>query len=207
MPNRWCASELVRLALAPNVDRDDVPLAALEQGVDLALEVLDALKALVHACEADVGDLVELVELGHRELAHLRGLHLGHALAAELGLDLVRRLLGGAVQHWPARQRLPKPVRELVAVELLARAVALDDKEARGLDALVRGEPGAAGGALAPRVDGRRVVEVTRVDDPRVALAADGTSHPVSSLPAPLLVVVREDDTTSCRSRDQGRAC
>ena len=38
--------------------------------VDLALEVLDALEALVDAGEPDVGDLVERVELVHRERPH-----------------------------------------------------------------------------------------------------------------------------------------
>ena len=44
-------------SLWAEVDRG--PVSSAEQGVDLALEVLDALEALVHAGEPDVGDLVE----------------------------------------------------------------------------------------------------------------------------------------------------
>ena len=76
--------------------------------------------------------------------------------------------------HGPPGQRLAQAGGELVAVELLARAVALDDDEPGRLDALVGREPGGAGGALAPAADRRRVVEVARVDDPGLTFAALG---------------------------------
>ena len=56
-------------------------------------------------------------------------------------------------------------------------AVALDDDEAGGLDALVGREPGRAGGALAAAADRRGVVEVARVHDPRLPLAAMRAAH------------------------------
>ena len=56
----------------------------------------------------------------------------------QVGLDLVGRLLRRAVRHRPSRQRLAQPGGELVAVELLARSVALEDHEAGGFDPLVR---------------------------------------------------------------------
>lgn len=43
----------------------------LPERVDLALEVLEVLEALVYARKPDVGDLVQHLELGHRELADL----------------------------------------------------------------------------------------------------------------------------------------
>src|SRR5690349_2081408 len=97
----------------------------LPECVDLALEVLDALEALVHAGEADVGDLIQRVELLHRELADARRRHLGHALAAELRLDLVRRLLGRGLWNGPAGEGLAKAVGELVAIKFLAGPIAL----------------------------------------------------------------------------------
>ena len=72
---------------------------------------------------------------------------------------------------------LRSPDDELVAIELLARAVALDDDQPGGLDALVGREPRRAGGALAAAADGGRVVEVARVDDAGLPLAALGAAH------------------------------
>src|SRR6185369_5596761 len=79
-----------------------------------------------------------------------------------------------------------------------ARAVALDDEQTSSLDPLVGRESGAAGRALAAATDGRGVVEVTRIDDARVLLAADGASHTGVGPPLPLAVVVWRDHTTTC---------
>ena len=112
-----------------------------EQRVHLALEVLEVLEALVDGREPDVGDVVERAELVHRQRADPGAGHLGRARRAELRLDLVRGALGRIVGDGAPGQRLGQAGRQLVPVELLAGAVALDDDEARGLDALVRGEP------------------------------------------------------------------
>ena len=99
----------------------------------------------------------------------------------------------------PAGQRLAQAGDELVAVELLARPVALDDDEPGGLDPLVGREPGRAGGALAATADGRGIVEVARVDDAGLPLAALGAAHRSPARLAPLgLVVSTEDTTTWC---------
>ena len=109
--------------------------------------------------------------------------HLVDAGGAQLGLDRVGGGLGGAVGHGPPGQRLAQAGDEPVAIELLARAVALDDDEPGGLDPLIGREPHRAGGALAPAPDRRRVVEVARVDDAGLPLAALGAAHrsPVAS--------------------------
>ena len=72
---------------------------------------------------------------------------------------------------------LRRPGRELVAIELLAGAVALDDDQAGGLDALVGGEPHRAGRALAATPDRGGVIEVAGVDDAGLALTALGAAH------------------------------
>ena len=154
------------------------PVAALGvQGVDLALERLEVLEALVDAGEPDVGDLVDAAELLHRERADPRRRHLGDAGGAQLGLDRVGGGLGRAVRHGPAGQRLAQPGDEPVAIELLARPVALDDDQPGGLDPLVGREPHRARGAFAPAPDGRRIIEVARVDDAGLPLAALGAAH------------------------------
>src|SRR5439155_25841180 len=109
-----------RTLIAPNLGGRGLRRSLVER-VDLALERLEVLEALVDAGKPDVGDVVEAPELRHRELADLLRRDLGHALGAELGLDLVGSLLGGAVRHGPARQGLAKAADELVAVPLLSR--------------------------------------------------------------------------------------
>src|SRR5262249_11674137 len=77
----------------------------------------------------------------------------------------------------PSLQRLLQAGDELGAVEVLAAPAALDDRQACRLDALVGGEARRARGAFAPASDGDRVVQVARVDDASVALAAVGATH------------------------------
>ena len=77
----------------------------------------------------------------------------------------------------PAGQRLAQPADEPVAIEFLAGAVALDDDQPGGLDTLIGREAHRARGALAPAPDGRRIVEVSRVDDAGLPLAALGAAH------------------------------
>src|SRR4029079_11670520 len=162
--------------LGADVHRDRVA-ALSEQGVHFALESLEILEALVDAGEPDVGDLVDAAELLHGERPDPRRGHLGDAGGAELGLDRVGGRFGGAVRNGPPGQRLAQPRHEPVAIEFLARPVALDDDEPGGLDPLVRREPHGTRGALAAAADGRRIVEVARVDDAGLPLTALGAAH------------------------------
>ena len=107
--------------LRAHVDGDGV--AALgEQGVDLALERLEILEALVDAGEPDVGDLVDAAELLHRERPDARRRHLTHAGAAQFGFDGVGRGLRGAGWDRSPGQRLAQARDEPVAIELLPGA-------------------------------------------------------------------------------------
>ena len=144
--------------------------ALVEERVDLALEVLEVLEALVDAGEPDVGDLVDPRAASPCASVPIRddGTSLEPAERSSASISSAA-LLGGAVGHRPAGQRLAQARGELVAVELLARAVALDDDQAGRLDALVGREPRGAGGALAPAADRGRIVEIPGVDDPGLA--------------------------------------
>ena len=159
--------------------------------VDLALEVLEVLEALVHAGEPDVGDLVQLLSLAIASWPTLlRTAPRSCPRTASWASIWSAAASADAVRHGPARERLAQAVGELVAIELLARAVTLDDQQARRLDSLVGRESGAARRALAPAANGRGVVEVARIDHPGVSLTTDWTSHRYSILLAPLWVVV-----------------
>src|SRR5262245_25413515 len=133
----------------------------------------------------------------HRQRADLGRRDLRCTGRPQLRLDGVRRLVGGRIGHGAASQRLAEAGSELLAVEFLADSVALDDDEAGRLDALIGREAGRAGGAFAAAADGRGVIEVTRVDDPRLPFAAMRAAHQPSSFVTPLAVVVYSDDTTT----------
>src|SRR6187200_2238566 len=177
-----------------DIDRDGAALGV--EGIDLALERLEVLEALIDAGEPDVGDLVDAAELLHGQRADARRRDLGHAGGAQLGFDGVGGCFGGAVRHGPPGQGLAQTGDKSIAVELLADAVALDDDEPRGLDPLIGREPHRTRRALAPASDGCGIVEIPRVDDAGLPLAALGAAHRTPVSLAPLGIVVSTEDTT-----------
>ena len=113
---------LTRGPLRAGAQVDRARVAALgEQRVDLALELLEVLEALVDAGESDVGDLVDAAQLLHGHRADARRRDLGDAARRAAPPRSRRPRLGGAVGDGPPRQRLAQARSELVAVELLAR--------------------------------------------------------------------------------------
>src|SRR6478735_12200990 len=177
-----------------DVDRDGAALGV--ERVDLALQRLEVLEALVDAGEADVGDLVDAAELLHRQRADAGRRDLGDAGGTQLGFDGVGGGFGGPVRDGPAGQGFAETGNEPVAIELLAHAIALDDDEPGGFDPLIGREPHRAGGALAPASDGGGIVEIPRVDDAGLPLAALGAAHRTPVSRAPLGIVVSTEDTT-----------
>ena len=99
--------------------------------IHLALQLLEVLERLVDGQEADEADVVELAQLLHGHLADARRRDLGEPLGAEGGLDGVGRLLSSVGADGPPMERPGEAAGELVTVELLAAAVALDDDQAR----------------------------------------------------------------------------
>ena len=99
------------------------------EGIDLVLELLEVVERLVDAHEADEGDVVEVAQVVHGHLAdERRGATSLSPWARRVGLDGVGRIVRGVVADRAPRQRLGEAGRQLVAVELLARAVALEDR-------------------------------------------------------------------------------
>jgi hypothetical protein len=77
----------------------------------------------------------------------------------------------------PLLARLEQSVEELLAAELLAGAVVLDDHVRDVLDLLVGREPPAAAQAFAAAADGHAVAALARVHDPVAVFGAEGTPH------------------------------
>src|SRR3546814_1957840 len=85
--------------------------------------------------------------------------------------------------HLPLAEADLQRASQLVAVERLAFAVRLDDRQFTKLDPLEGGEPGTAVGAIASEADRRVVFRRARVFDLRVVMTAKRTTHGGESLP------------------------
>src|SRR5690606_17483711 len=127
--------------------------------------------------EPHVGDLIEVPELGHDQLAD----HLARDLLVEglraLALDGVGEPLELGGGDRPLLAGAQEPAHDLVAVELDALPALLHDPERRAFDALVGRVAPRAVAALAPAPDREAVRARPRVDDPVVVGLAVRTAH------------------------------
>ena len=134
--------------------------------------------AAVDRREADVGDLVELVELLHHHLADLPRRNLALAQRQHLLRRCGRRPAStysvGTGRLCSARW---KPMRIFVDVEVGAGAVGLHDLRQPQLDGLVGREALLAGDAAAAAADRVARLGHARVDDLRVGAAAERALH------------------------------
>ncbi len=150
---------------------------AADEVFDFGEELGGVAEAAVDGGEAEEGDFVELFELVH-DLAADDG---GGDFAFVLGFDFVDDVVDEHVHLGVGNGALDGGVgdggAELVAVEVLVAAVALEDGE-DGLDDLfVGGEAMAAMGADAAAADGVAVANGAGVDDLVFGLRTLGTAH------------------------------
>src|SRR5688572_28263830 len=140
-------------------------------------EVVRRLEAAVDRGEADVGDLVELGELAHHEVADARGRNLALAERAQALDDAIDRALDVVGGDRALAQREHHAAHQLVAVEVGAAAVLLHETRHLQVDPLVGGEALLALHAL-PATANRVHLEVgPGVDHLGVLRAAEGTFH------------------------------
>src|SRR5690606_2116277 len=147
------------------------------EAVELLAEVGHVLEGAVHGGEAHVGDVVELAQLGHHELAHPPRRQLALGGHAQLVDHRAHRGLGLLFRHGPLVQRAVEALAQLARVEGVAAPVGLDDRRQLQLDGFKRRETLAAGLALAPPPDRRTVLAHARVDDAGVGVLAEGAVH------------------------------
>ncbi len=140
-------------------------------------ELVDVLEAPVHAREADVGDLVELLEFAHHQFADAAGQHLALPEVEQLFLDA----LDGAVDlrgaHRPLAQRDAERADELAAVVFDAPAVLLHHVGEADFRALIGREALVAGPALPAPPHEVPVLGHARFDDLRLGVAAERALH------------------------------
>ena len=147
--------------------------------LELALELLNVLEIAIYRCETHVRDQVEVAQDPQRLVADRRRRHLVADAVSELGLDPHRRPLDLGQRDGPLDARPHQAREELLAVERLARAVALHHVKRGVLDPFERGHPLAAEQALAPPAD-RSLAGHTAVDDLRLAMFAVRAVHAAS---------------------------
>ena len=139
-------------------------LTPADERLELVVQRFGVLQARVHDLEAEVAHRIALSEpLEHHLADALRG-HLRRAALLDRRFKVVDETLD-VVWEERLRTRLADRRRELAAIELLFRAVALEDLDAGRLGALARGEALAAFVAGAPAADGLTIFCLTRVDD------------------------------------------
>src|SRR6202040_3338014 len=151
--------------------------ARLDQGLEHVHEGVQVLEAPVDRGEADVGHLVELPQPLHHEGADLPRGDLAVLSVVEHGLRLADDRLEAARRHHPLLAGLEQAGEQLLAAELLARAVVLDHHVRDVVDLLVGGEAPPTAHALAPPPDGGAVAALARIHDPVAVLGAEGTPH------------------------------
>src|SRR5256886_1158428 len=143
-------------------------------------EVVHALEVLVHGGEADVGDIVHLLQLAHHHLADHSARHFALAESKDALLDPVDRLVDVFRGNGSFVQRAHEAGAELLPIVGDAIAARLHHHGHRELDALVGREALPAGFALAPAAHAVAVLGFTRVDDRRVLGLAVRAFHRAS---------------------------
>src|SRR5215469_8468861 len=158
--------------------------ALTDEVFKLVHELVDVLERSIDRREADIRDLIYLVQLFHHRFADLFAGNLAVALLSQVGLDPAGDLIDGLHRNGPFLAGALETADYLGAVEWLAPVVLLDNHRSRFLDALIGSEATLARRAhpAAPNQSG--VVGEPRVDDPIPTMAAEGTPHCLASAPA-----------------------
>src|SRR6185369_4181098 len=140
-------------------------------------ERVDVLEAAVHRRESHVRDLVEIVQLLHRQLADQPRVHFALAERAQFVADVHDRGIERFARHRALLQRLEHAIAELAFVERLAAGVVLDDARHHQLGRLEGRETLAALQALATAADLLSFAGQARVDDFGFLVVAEGAMH------------------------------
>ena len=150
---------------------------AAEQAFELDLELVDVFEVAVDAGEADVGDGVDVFEAVHDELANGRRRALALGRVDDEGFDGVDDLLHLGDGDFAFLAGVEQAGEDLLAIEVFAAAVFLDDHIGDFVEALVGGEAFVAALALAATADGVGFLALAAVNHLVFGEAALGTFH------------------------------
>src|SRR3954449_4219253 len=141
------------------------------------LKILGLAEIAIHRGEAHIGDVVELAQVLHHDLADGFRRNLRLAAALQLAHDRRHHLLDPLRIDRPLAQGDLQRAHQLVAVERHAAAVALDDREFAQLHPLEGGEAEIAGHADATTTDYRGILGRARVLHLRIETVAARAAH------------------------------
>src|SRR5262252_3120878 len=153
------------------------------ESLDLLDELADVLELAVDRGKPDVGDRIEPLQVVHDHSAELLAADLLLGALVQLGLDLDDNVVDRLHADRPLLARLQDGAAELLAVEGLAAAVALDHVRQHILDVLVGRIPTVALEALAAAPDELPVPAHPRVDDPILRVTAKRALHRAPPFP------------------------
>src|SRR5882672_5915799 len=151
--------------------------AVMAHALDLVAKRLDILEAPVHGCEAHEGNLVEMTQLLHHEIADRARVDFALAHASELVADALHRLLDGLARDRPLLERLQQARAQLRFIERFAAVVALDHLRHQELGRVKGREAFLAGEAFAAAADLPTFAGEARVGDLRVRVTAKWAMH------------------------------
>ncbi len=151
------------------------------EGFDFLGEFGEVFEVLIHAGEADVGDLVNFLESGHDVLADGAGGDFGVEFALDGLGDLGDEELEALGFDGAFLGGLAEGVEDFGVVEVFAAAVLFDDEEALADGFLEGGEAVAAGETLAAAADGAVLAAGAGVEHFGVFVAALGAVHKKNS--------------------------
>src|ERR1700754_3771199 len=135
-------------------DRLGLPRSALARDLaDHVRELVDVLEAAIHRRETDVGDLVDLLEFAHHELADAVARDFALTGRQQLVLDAFDRRVDRLGIDRPLAQREMKAERQLRPIVVGATAVLLHDRRQVEFGPLVGREATVAGLAATPALD------------------------------------------------------
>ena len=157
----------------------DAAPAALVEGLDFADELSHVFKLAIDRSIADVGDVIEVLQLPHDLGADDLGGNFAMSFLFELVGDRIHGELDLVHGHRPLFTGLQKSGQKLFAGEGLASPIALHDMQLFPLDGLVGGEAKGTLEALAASADGMTIPGFARVDDAILGASAFGAAHRV----------------------------
>ena len=150
----------------------------------------------LHRGEAHVADMVELAQLAITNSPTRRD---SSSRSVVIRSWCTTARTAASIFSSDYRPLLQRAVRnaQLARIEILAAPVRLDDRRQLQFDGFQRGEPLAAGLALAAAADRRAILADPRIDDPGVGVLAERAMH---------LALIRRRPGTACTAGSRSRA-
>src|ERR1035438_3878816 len=149
----------------------------MPQLIDLGPKCLDVLETAVHGGKAHIPDFVQVAQLFHDHVPNAARRDLALAEAAQPVTDAGHGILDRFAAHGTFLERFLNAAAQLVLVERLAAAIALDDRRQQQLRLFEGREALRARQAFAPSTDLAPLSRKARIDDFSLRVAAEWTIH------------------------------